>query len=395
MVTDLWFWAFLIVGVPVYWLVAARYRAAVLGIMSVAYLMRLDTPATMALLAWTVLVYAVAPAGTATRPRSLVVPGLVLSLLGYLAYFKYVPRLLAAVAAEPFVAHVAMPLGISYFTFKLIHYVIERARGNLAPHGFWDFVSYIALVPIFTAGPIERFDHYLSRREDAWRAQSAAEGATRIAHGLIKKFLIANLVLLPLLSSVRDGGELLQDLSRLPTWKVWAFCVRSFLYLYLDFSAYSDIAIGASRLFGLNILENFNWPVLASNISEFWKRWHMTLAGWCQSYVYMPTIGLTRNPYVATYATFLAIGLWHSASPGWILWGLYHATGISVYGTWSRVRRRRKWRGLDRPATRWMGVAATFAFVSAGAALTSVDGHGGVYASLRVLAKLLFIDLPA
>lgn len=395
MVTDLWFWAFLAFGVPLYWLVAARYRAAVLAIMSVAYLFRLDSPATLALLGWTVLVYVVAPAGRPMRPRSWVLPGLVLSLLGYLAYFKYVPRLLAAVSSEPFVARVAMPLGISYFTFKLIHYAVERSRGNIAPHGFSDFVSYIMLVPIFSAGPIERFDHYLSRREDLWRGQSAAEGVTRIAHGLIKKFLIANLLLLPLLSSVRDGGELLHDLASLPTWKVWAFCVRSFLYLYLDFSAYSDIAIGASRLFGLNILENFNWPILASNISDFWKRWHMTLAGWCQSYVYMPTIGLTRNPYVATYATFLAIGVWHSASPGWILWGLYHATGISAYGTWSRVRRRRKWRGLDRPATRWLGVAATLAFVSAGASLTAVDGHGGVYASLRVLAKLLFIDLPA
>lgn len=258
MVNDPWFWAFLIGGVPLYWAIADRYRLTALGLLSVTYLVRLEPVGTAALLLWTGLVYVLAPVGRNAPARSWIVPGLVLSLLAYLAYFKYVPRLLAAVASEPVIARVAMPIGISYFTFKLIHYVVERARGNIGPHDVFDFVSYIMLVPIFSAGPIERFDHYLSRRESAWRAQSAAEGVTRIAHGLVKKFLVADLLVLPLLASVRDGGELLLDLSHLPTWKVWAFCVRSFLYLYLDFSAYSDIAIGASRLFGLNILENFN-----------------------------------------------------------------------------------------------------------------------------------------
>lgn len=394
MVNDPWFWGFLVLGVPAYWSSPDRYRLALLSALSIGYLVRLEPVGTSVLLGLTALVYLVSPTGPNVPARTWIVPTLVIGLLGYLAYFKYVPRLLAAVSGEPALAQVAMPLGISYFTFKLVHYVVERSRGTLGTHDVWTFCSYIVLVPIFSAGPIERFDHYLGHREAAWRAQSAAEGMTRIAHGLIKKFLIADLVVLPLLASVRSGGELAASLPDLPTWKVWAFCVRSFLYLYLDFSAYSDVAIGASRLFGLSIMENFNWPIVAPNISDFWKRWHMTLAGWCQSYVYMPTIGLTRNPYVATYATFLAIGAWHAASSGWLLWGLYHATGISIYGTWSRVCRRRKWRGLDRPGLRWVGMAATFAFVAAGASLTATDGQGP-WAALRVLAKLLFIDLPA
>lgn len=393
MVGDVWFWAVLVIGAPTFWLLPERFRMTFLGVLSGAYLVRLDPISVLALGAWTVGVFVLAPHIRATRGRGVLTVA-VLALLAYLAYFKYLPRLLAAVQSEAVVS-VALPIGISYFTFKLIHYLVEVSRSNIQPHRFAEFAAYIFLMPIFTAGPIERFDHFLKARETSWLPTSTADGLTRISHGLIKKFVFGNLVLLPLLGSVRDGGDLIAQLADLPTWKVWAFCIRSFLYLYLDFSAYSDVAIGASRLFGLRIIENFNWPILAPNISEFWKRWHMSLAGWCQSYVYMPMVGLTRNPFIATYATFGAIAFWHSASVGWALWGLYHATGISIYGIWSRARRRRKWRALDRPGGRWVGIAATFAFVCAGASLTALDGHGGLYARVRVAAKLLFIDLPA
>jgi alginate O-acetyltransferase complex protein AlgI len=164
--------------------------------------------------------------------------------------------------------------------------------------------------------------------------------------------------------------------------------------MYLDFSAYSDIAIGSSQLFGIRIMENFNWPIFAENISVFWKRWHMTLSGWCQTYIYLPVIGLTRNPYVATYLTFIAIGLWHSGTTGALAWGLYHGTGISVFGYWNRYRRRRKWRGLDRPYGKCLSIPLTFSFVSAGSVFFATDGVASPYGVLRVFAKLIFIDLP-
>ncbi len=394
MITDWLFWAFLALAVPIFWLLPPRHRLGFLAAVSFLYLLRLEPRGTLALAAWTIAFYRLVPRLVRSNARRALLPAFVLAPLAYLAYFKYLPALIEAVSPEPVLARVAVPLGISYFTFKLIHYAIEVSRGNLKGHDFTEFACYIFLVPIFSAGPIERFDHFLANREPEWRLQSTAEGLTRIVHGLVKKFVIANLLLLPLYGGVPDGAVLLERLGELPAWKVWGFCVLSFLYLYLDFSAYSDIAIGASRLFGLRIMENFHWPILAQNISIFWRRWHMTLAGWCQNYVYMPTIGLTRNPYLATYVTFAVIGIWHSASLGWLAWGLYHATGISVYGFWSRERRRRKWRGLDRPALRWAGVPLTIAFVSGGSALTAVDGHGGPWDMLRVLAKLATIDLP-
>jgi alginate O-acetyltransferase complex protein AlgI len=141
-------------------------------------------------------------------------------------------------------------------------------------------------------------------------------------------------------------------------------------------------------------MENFNWPIFAPNIGNFWKRWHMTLAGWCQAYIYMPTIGLTRNPYVAVYSTMLVMGLWHAGTFHWVFWGLYHATGIVTYLTWAGYKRRRRWMFLDQnAAVRSVAVAITFLFVTGGFAFTSTYGHTGPFESFRILAKLFFIDL--
>lgn len=394
MITDLTFWLLLAVSVPVFWIIPKQVRMGFLAAVSFFYLLSIEPSGILVLLAWSLCFYYFSPLSKESPSLSWLLPALIISILGYLAYFKYVPRFIAAFSSEPVLQKIVVPLGISYFTFKLIHYAIEIHRGNIGAHSLQDFLCYIFLLPIFTAGPIERFDHLQNNKELSWKSEFAVDGLTRIIHGLIKKFVLGNLILIPLFGGVSDGATLLEQLHELPSYKVWVFCVLSFLYIYLDFSAYSDIAIGSSRLFGLRIMENFNWPIFAENISVFWKRWHMTLAGWCQNYIYLPVIGLTRNPYLATYLTFCAIGLWHSGSLGWLAWGVYHATGISIFGYWNRFRRRRKWKGLDRPHWKWLSTLITFAFVSAGSALTSLDGVGSLYDMFRVLAKLTFLNIP-
>jgi alginate O-acetyltransferase complex protein AlgI len=169
--------------------------------------------------------------------------------------------------------------------------------------------------------------------------------------------------------------------------------VLFFAYAYLDFAAYSDIAIGSSRLFGIRIIENFNFPFVARNINEFWQRWHMSLSGWCRAYVYMPTIGLTRNPYLAIYATMATIGIWHEGSLTWLCWGLYHATGIVVYGSWARFRRRRKWRLRTGLVPRLVGVGVTMLFVSGSYVFPVAGEHGGLASAVRPFAKLFGIVL--
>lgn len=187
--------------------------------------------------------------------------------------------------------------------------------------------------------------------------------------------------------------ELLEHLHALSPVTVWVFLVLHFLTAYLDFSAYSDIAIGASRLFGLRVMENFNWPIFASSISDFWRRWHMTLARWCQSYVYMPVIGLTRNPYAAIFSTFIVMGLWHAGALHWFAWGLHHALGVAVYTRWARWTRTRGWAFTAHWAWRPVATAITILYVSVAGAYTSTFGVAPFADALRIVARLAFIPI--
>jgi len=405
MVDDPAFWAVLAGSLPAYWLLPLRARLPFLALVSFAYLFHLGPPLWDAgpgrrapalltsdriglylLVAWTAGVYALARPGRGPVPW---VSLLVIGLLAQLAWFKYLPDFLT----QPLGADdVAIPLGISYFTFKLVHYAVEAGRGALPRPSFASVLAWLLLFPIYTAGPIERYDHFERERETRLRAQALAEGGTRIVHGLVKRFAIVEMGLRPLLPEP-GARELVEALPALSALDLWRYLVITYLVIYLDFSAYTDIAIGASRLFGLRILENFRWPILAPNIANFWTRWHMTLAGWCRTYVYMPAIGLTRRPHLAVFATFLAIGLWHAGTANWALWGLYHAAGVSVYQRFARWRRRRGLGPRGGPF-RWAGVPATFLFVAVSFVFTTAEGAGGgPRASLQLLAKLVGIDL--
>jgi alginate O-acetyltransferase complex protein AlgI len=320
-----------------------------------------------------------------------------LTALGYLAWHKYLPTLAAAFSADALAEHPAIPLGISYFTFKLIHYAVEVSWGTITDRSLARFAAYIFLFPIFTAGPIERFDHFLAEREESWSLDSTLAGLFRIGQGLIKAFVFSRLVAPANHDWIPSAEALVRSLPETSHLELGAYLFFSFLYAYFDFSAYSDIAIGASRLFGLRIMENFNWPILAPNIGEFWRRWHMTLAGWCQAYVYVPIIGHTRKLVLAIYATFLAMGAWHGPSWNWILWGAYHGTGVAVYQSWSRFKRMRGWGpSLPGAASPWrhLGIPLTIAFVSGSYAFsTTVDL--GPWSAVRILARVFLIDLPA
>jgi alginate O-acetyltransferase complex protein AlgI len=385
-ITSGLFWALLLVSVPVYWIVPVHWRLRFLAAVSFGYLSYLHAPSVCLMLGVSVLVHALAPRPGEAR-RRIALKWLVIGMVFFLAFHKYLPPLL--VGLGPMMKIVA-PIGVSYFSFKLIHYAVERGRGTFGEHSFSTYLCWVFLFPIFAGGPIERFEHFTRNQSERLDPALLAEGATRIFHGIVKRFLIAEcwLEIMP----TQDLLEQLPDLSGLDAWK---YCVLTFLFAYLDFSALSDIAIGASRLFGLRIMENFHWPILAPSIGDFWKRWHMTLMQWCQTYIYMPIIGLTRKPYVAAYATFLTMGLWHAGTLHWVGWGLYHATGVALYQRWARFRRTRDWPLLNGRAWTVLGIVLTFLYVSGGSAFTSVWGTGSVYDSLRILAKMAWIDLPA
>ncbi len=259
--------------------------------------------------------------------------------------------------------------------------------------------------PMFSAGPIERFDAYLRDRTPRVTRQQLIDGGTRLAYGLIKKLVIVNLLLdhkmahdsgrlveaVPFSYPPAPVEHLVRDIETVHPLFVWQFVVHQFTTWYLDFSAYSDIAIGAGLLLGIKIGENFDWPFFAPNPTEFWKRYHISLSAWCQRYVYLPVMGWTRNPYLAVFATMGAMGLWHAGSLNYLGWGIYHATVLSIYLTWARIRRKKKWKPKGPAIVIW-STTATALLVCASAVFPATSAYG-IRTALELLGVLVGIHV--
>lgn len=395
MITNPSFWLVTATSVVIFWLLRSAWRPAFLSIVSTAYLGYLEPAGTCFLIGWSFAFFygmrrAVGngPAWT-RRSVSLLLAGIFL----FLGYFKYFPALVEALGDGNPALEVLLPMGISYYTFRLAHYAIEVGRGNIPQHNLGTFLSYITLYPVFSAGPVERFDHFLGNRQESWSITLLVEGGSRIIQGLVKKFVIIDLFVKWPLGGSFETSKLVGMLDETEPYKVWAWLFLKFFYAYLDFSAYSDIAIGVSRLFGFRIAENFRWPILAANIVDFWSRWHMTLVSWIRAYLYMPVVGWTRNPYLATFITFIAIAVWHEASLHWLSWGCFHAFGVIGYSALTRVMKKKKWKFPGFPLARFAGISLTLAFVSAGGAfIFTAEADLPYAAAWKILGKIFVVS---
>ena len=213
----------------------------------------------------------------------------------------------------------ALPIGISFYTFQIISYVVDVYRGKVkAQKSFLKLATYVSLFPQLIAGPIVRYETIekeLDSRTNNF--ENFAYGVRRFVIGLGKKVLIANML-----------GELCDVFSTTNEKSIlfyWIFAISYSLQIYFDFSAYSDMAIGLGRMFGFHFLENFNYPYISKSITEFWRRWHMSLSSWFRDYVYIPlggnrkgTIILVRNIFIVWALT----GIWHGANWTFVIWGL-------------------------------------------------------------------------
>jgi D-alanyl-lipoteichoic acid acyltransferase DltB (MBOAT superfamily) len=231
----------------------------------------------------------------------------------------------------------ALPLGISYFTFRLIHYVQAGALGKIRPHSLVEFLSYMTFFPTYLVGPINLFPDFLrDLRRRHWDGDRFSWGLERMFYGfallIIGGNFLINTVWKPWMTAAlpRMGGARALFLQSIHLW----------LDLYVRFSAASSIAIGLSAMAGYRVPENFHYPFFAPNIREFWRRWHMSLTGWCREYIFTPVAAVTRRPALAVAATMAAIGIWHELSLRYVLWGLYHSLGIIVHQKWSAVADR-------------------------------------------------------
>lgn len=354
------FWLFVVGACCAHWLLPSARRQPFLAIVSACYLCSLSLFSGLTITVGAVFLRGIwdqAPSKLHAFSRLHLTVSI---LLAWMFFAKPISSLLTRVLAadSPLVA-----IGVSYYVFRLIHYSIERSRGNLAQVGWGEYFCWIFWFPILTAGPIEQLDHFSKNQSRTLSADDLVNGLCRIGYGLVKKFVVADIALRECLMRGHTVSWALEQVAFWPSWKLWIFFAFLFLYFYIEFSAYSDIAIGISRLFGIKIIENFNWPILSTSISEFWKRWHMSLAGFCQRYVYMPVIARTRNPYVAIFATFLAMGMWHSVGVNYLLWAFYHAIGVSCALTFQRFKRVRAWQQPTGLARYW-GLPVTFTFLT-------------------------------
>ena len=246
-----------------------------------------------------------------------------LSLLGIFKYADFFIGSFNSVTGLdlPFL-RLALPVGISFYTFQCLSYTIDVYRGKVpAQRDPIAFGAYVALFPQLIAGPIVRYvdvDRELQERQTTW--EDACLGVRRFLAGLSKKVLLAdNFALLT---------QLYRESAEPSVLFAWLYAIAFTFQIYFDFSGYSDMAIGLGRIFGFHFIENFNYPYLSKSITEFWRRWHMSLGSWFRDYVYIPLGGnrVSRGRWVFNIlAVWLLTGLWHGAAWNFVLWGLLYA----------------------------------------------------------------------
>jgi alginate O-acetyltransferase complex protein AlgI len=342
---PLFLWYFLPAVLLAHWILPQRFRNGILAVFSIAFYAVGGKEFVLLLLVLMLMNYAAGLAIGALRnrpggPRWLTPKGVLVTVvagdLAVLAVWKYAGFASAAIdslgralggGSSP-VVQLALPIGISFFTFHHLSYVVDVYRGVRPPmRNPLTFATYIAMFPQLVAGPIVRYheiaDQLRHQRHD--RVADFVDGFPRFAWGLFKKVVIADS-----LAPLADTAFATQDPSFTTAW-VGALAYTG--QIYFDFSGYSDMAIGLGIMFGLRLPENFRRPYSATSITDFWRRWHMSLSRWFRDYLYIP-LGGNRGGGVATYRNlvivFLATGLWHGAAWTFVLWGVYHGALLII-----------------------------------------------------------------
>ncbi len=245
---------------------------------------------------------------------------------GLLAYFKYADffitnfNVLTGLSIP--LLRVTLPIGISFYTFQILSYTVDVYRGEAGTQkNLINFAAYVTMFPQLIAGPIVRYTDV--ERELAYRTHTvdkAYEGARRFIVGLSKKILLAN--------SMAEIGDIFRASQDKSVLFYWMYAISFMLFVYFDFSGYSDMAIGIGKILGFNFPENFNYPYLSKSVTEFWRRWHMTLGTWFRDYIYIPLGGnrVSLGRWIFNIAVVWGFtGLWHGAAWNFVIWGVLFA----------------------------------------------------------------------
>lgn len=251
--------------------------------------------------------------------------------LGILIYFKYTDLFIQSfnqiTGLSIPLLKIALPIGISFYTFQLLSYEIDVYRGTVpAQKNFIDFATYVAMFPQLIAGPIVRYSDIENQLKiRSYSFEKAALGIRRFVIGFGKKVLIANVL-----------GEIATHFRASTQPSVlfyWMYAVSFMLQIYYDFSGYSDMAIGLGKIFGFDFNENFNYPYISKSITEFWRRWHISLGSWFRDYVYIPMGGNRKGIFrqlINIFVVWMLTGFWHGAAWNFLLWGIFYAILLMI-----------------------------------------------------------------
>ena len=253
-----------------------------------------------------------------------------LGILGYYKYFDFFLRIVNRLTgSEHEMRNIPLPIGISFFTFGAISYLMDLYRGHYeAEKNPLNMALYLSFFPKISVGPIARYRDFapqLTNRQET--VEKTAEGIRRFAYGLGKKVLVANIV------GASVDKIYAQDITNVTGVMVWCAAILYAIQIYYDFSGFTDMAIGLGKMFGFDICENFNYPYLSGSIQEFWRRWHISLSSWFRDYVYIP-LGGSRVSKIKHIRNLLIVwfltGLWHGAAWNFVAWGLYYGVILII-----------------------------------------------------------------
>ena len=264
------------------------------------------------------------------RGRKMALTVAVLANVGSLVYFKYTGMIIESIngllSHKMDIPEIILPLGISFYTFQCMSYIIDVYRGEKATKNIVHFALYIAMFPQLLQGPIIRYaDVKEALVSPVITADDFTKGIERFIVGLAKKAIIANTI-----------GEVCDRIfeiapENMSTSIAWLGAVMFTLQIYFDFAGYTDMAIGLGKMFGFSFRENFNYPYISKSVTEFWRRWHISLSNWFRDYLYIPLGGnRSGNVYLNLLIVFIATGIWHGAAWGFVVWGLWHGAFMLI-----------------------------------------------------------------
>jgi len=366
---------FLLIAIafPVFWLLR-RWEAVsewFLVALSTCLFLYLDPYFTVLLLAVLGGVYLLRkPLSTESRRQEALFWLFVLLAVAFLMVFKYAPNAYYSL----FFRVGAIPLGLSYFFFRFLHVGMEWSRGMHTDLPLRRFLCFTLFFPTVPAGPIETIDGFFGNSIKRFEWNNVAQGVTRILIGYCKKAILVDFLLSGLLFRYGDSfhTQVLFDPAGTNYLNILFNLPLLLLYSYLDFSAYSDMAIGFGMLFGYRIMENFNWPVLSHSVAEYWNRYHMSLGNWVRRHVYFPVLMTTRATWLSIFLTFLTMGFWHHVTLNWGLWAIHQTLGVMLVVLIEEARH--KWRVSSEKWDRYRRIWGP------GAVLLTMFYMGGCYA---------------